>query len=87
MKCRLWEAAETYVENLLLQGEPAETVAPGLITALLNAHETPLQSGVKRIERLLQQLEQAGHANLAAPLRQQLQAKLPNSRKKWWKLW
>ena len=70
----LWEAAETYLEKLLQQGEPVETVAPDLITALLNAHESPLESEVKRIERLLQELEQAGHANLAAPLRQQHQA-------------
>jgi hypothetical protein len=36
---------------------------------------------------ILQQMEQAGQANLVAPLRQQLQAKLPSARKKWWKLW
>jgi tetratricopeptide (TPR) repeat protein len=86
LKRGLWEAAETYLENLLQQGEPVETVAPDLINVLLNAHEMPTPATVTRIETLLQKLEQAGHANLAAPLRQQLQAKLPR-KKKGWKFW
>jgi hypothetical protein len=80
-----WEAAASQFEKLLEAGEPLAEHAPKLISCLLNAHETPLESDVKRIETLLQKLEQSGHANLAASLRQQLQAKLP--RKKNWKFW
>jgi tetratricopeptide (TPR) repeat protein len=40
LKRGLWEAAATYLEKLLQQSEPVETVAPDLITVLLNAHET-----------------------------------------------
>jgi hypothetical protein len=82
----LWEAASGELQKLLDAGESLAEHAPKLITCLLNAHETPLESDVKRIETLLQQLELAGHADLAAPLRQQLQTKLPASRKKWWKI-
>lgn len=81
----LWEVAAMYLEKLLLSGEPIEQVSPRLITCLLNAHETPLESDVKRIKTLLQQLEQTGYAHLAAPLRQQLQTILP--RKTGWKFW
>jgi len=78
-----WEAAATHFEKLLQQQEPVDQVAPQLITCLLNAHETPMESDVKRVETLLQQLEQAGHADLVVPLRQQLQAKLPRKKKSW----
>ena len=81
----LWEAAAGDLQKLLDAGEPLAEYAPKLITCLLNAHDTLLESDIKRIETLLQKLEQAGHADLAAPLRQQFQAKLP--RKKSWKFW
>ena len=80
-----WEAAETYLEKLLQQGEPVETVAPDLITALLNAHETLSPATVTRIETLLAQLSSAGHTALATELRQKLDAKLPKKSK--WKFW
>jgi tetratricopeptide (TPR) repeat protein len=87
MKRGLWEAAETYLEKLLQQGEPVETVAPDLITALLNAHETLTSHAVTRIETLLGQLDSAGHTALAAPFREKLTAKLDASKPKkpWWK--
>jgi hypothetical protein len=62
-----------------------ETVAPDLITALLNAHETPTAATVTRIETLLSQLDSAGHRALAAQLRQQHAAKLGPPKKSWWK--
>jgi hypothetical protein len=83
LKRGLWEAAETYLEKLLQQGEPMETVAPDLITALLNAHETVSPHTVTRIETLLAQLDSAGHTALAAELRQKIAAKQP--KKPWWK--
>jgi hypothetical protein len=85
LKRGLWEAAATYLEKLLQQGEPVETVAPDLITALLNAHETVSPHTVTRIETLLAQLTSAGHPALAAQLRQQHAAKLAPSKKPWWK--
>jgi hypothetical protein len=83
----LWEAAETYLEKLPQQGEPVETVAPDLITALLNAHETISPPTVTRIETLLVQLESAGPTALTALLRAKLTAKLAASqpKKPWWK--
>jgi len=81
----LWEAAETCLEKLLQQGEPVETVAPDLITALLNAHETVSPPTVTRIETLLAQLASTGHTDLAAELRQKLAAKQPKKPK--WKFW
>jgi hypothetical protein len=81
----LWEAAAGDFQRLLDANEPLPEVAPKLIACLLNAHEIPLEADVKRIETLLQQMEQAGHVNLAAPIRQQLQAKLAPKRKPWWK--
>ncbi len=86
LKRGLWEAAETYLEKLLQQGEPVETVAPDLVTALLNAHETVAPSTVTRIESLLAQLESAGHATLAASLREKLNVKLPPKKPRW-KFW
>lgn len=83
----LWEAAETYLEKLLQQGEPVETVAPDLITALLNAHETLSPATVTRIETLLAQLASAGHTALATQLRQQQTAKLAPPKKSPWKFW
>ena len=85
MKRGFWEAAETYLEKLLQQGEPVATVAPDLITALLNAHETPTPATVTRIETLLAQLSSAGHTTIAAPLREKLTAKLAPPKKSWWK--
>ncbi len=76
LKRGLWEAAATYLEILLQQGEPVETAAPDLITALLNAHETVSPHTVTRVEALLAQLESAGHTALAVPLRKKLTAKL-----------
>ena len=88
LKRGLWEAAETYLEKLLQQGEPVETVAPDLITALLNAHETPTAAAVNRIETLLAQLESAGHTVLANDLRAKFTTKLEagKPKKPWWKL-
>jgi tetratricopeptide (TPR) repeat protein len=85
LKRGLWEAAETYLEKLLQQGEPLEIVAPDLITALLNAHETLSAATVTRIETLLAQLAAAGHTALVAELRQKLAAKQPKKSK--WKFW
>jgi hypothetical protein len=82
----LTRAAETFLEKLLQQGEPVETVAPDLTTALLNAHESVSPHTVTRIETLLAQLESAGHTGLAAPLREKLAAKLAPPKKPWWKL-
>ena len=62
-----------------------ETVAPDLITALLNAHETPTSATVTRIETLLAQLASAGHTALTIPLRAKLTAKQP--KKSRWKFW
>jgi hypothetical protein len=88
LKRGLWEAAETHLEKLLQQGEPVETVAPDLITALLNAHETVSTHTVTRIETLLAQLESAGHADIATSLRERLTAKLAASqpKKPWWRI-
>ena len=82
-----WEAASGDLQKLLDAGEPLAEYGPKLITCLLNAHETPLESYVSRIRTLLQQLEQAGRADLAAPLREQLQARLSGPPKRWWKFW
>src|ERR1035441_2688030 len=65
VKRGLWEAAATHFEKLLQQGDPVATVAPDLITALLNAHETLSPATVTRIEFLLAQLASAGHPALA----------------------
>ena len=88
LKRGLWEASETYLEKLLLQGEPVESVAPDIITALLNAHEALSPATVTRIETLLAQLESSGHTTLSAPLREKLTAKLAATRPKkpWWKI-
>jgi len=85
LKRGLLEAAETYLEKLLQHGEPVETVAPDLIIALLNAHDTPTSAAISRIELLLAQLSSAGHATLAAELRQKLDAK--QLKKSKWKFW
>ena len=69
------------------KGEPVETIAPDLITALLNAHDTPTSAAVTRIETLLAQLSSAGHTALAARLRQQHAAKLAPPKKSPWKFW
>jgi WD40 repeat protein len=82
-----WEAAASDLQKFLDAGEPLAEHGPKLIACLLNAHESRLESDVKRIETLLQELEKAGHANLAAPLREQLQSMLLNSDRKWWKIW
>ena len=69
------------------KGEPVETIAPDLITALLNAHETLSPATVTRIETLLAQLASAGHSALAASLRSKFTAKLAaaNPKKPKWK--
>ena len=64
-----------------------ETVAPDLITALLNAHESLSPATVTRIETLLAQLDPAGHTTLATQLRQQHASKLAPPEKPWWKVW
>jgi len=89
LKRGLWEAAETCLEKLLQQGEPVETVAPDLITAVLNAHETISAHTVTRIETLLAQLSAAGHTALAQQLRPKFTAKLEASKpkKSKWKFW
>ena len=89
MKLGLWEAAETYLEKILQRGESVETVAPGLITALLNAHDTVSPHTVTSIETHLAQLNSAGRTALAAPLRAKLTAKLAASspKKSRWKFW
>ncbi len=87
LKRGLWEAAETYLEKLLQQGEPVETVAPDLITALLNAHETLAPATVTRIESLLAQLSSASHVTLATRLRQHHASKLTPPKKPRWKVW
>ena len=89
LKRELWEAAETCFEKLLQQGEPVETVAPNLITALLNAHETPTSAAITRIETLLAQLASAGHTALAQELRSKFSSKLEASKpkKSKWKFW
>jgi len=86
---QLWEAAETYLERLLKMGEPVETIASNLVTALLNAHHALTPQAITRIESLLAQLEAGGHAALASPLRERLTAKLAASqpKKSRWKLW
>ena len=83
----LWEVAAMHMDNLLLSGEPIEQVAPKLITCLLNAHEQLSPSSVFRIDGLLNQLESASHAALAAPLRQKLEAKRGANKKPRWKFW
>ena len=87
LKRGLWETVKTYLEKLLQQGEPVETVTPDLITALLNAHKTPTLATFNRIETLLAQLSSAGHTALATPLREKLKSKLAASqpKKPWWK--
>jgi len=87
LKRGVWEAAETYLEKLLQQGEPAETVAPDLITALLNAHETLSSAPVTRIETPLSQLESSGYTTLADPLHEKLNTKhaANESKKPRWK--
>jgi hypothetical protein len=89
LKRGLWEAAETCLEKLLQQGEPVETVAPDLITALLNAHKTPTSAAVTRIETLLAKLASAGHNTLSKELRSKFSSKLEASKPKKpkWKLW
>ena len=87
VKRGLWEAAATHFEKLLQQGDPVATVAPDLITALLNAHETLSPATVTRIEFLLAQLASAGHPALAQELRPKFTAKLEAAKpkKSWWK--
>ena len=89
MKRGQWEAVAPYLEKLLQQGEPVETVAPELITALLNAHETLSPATVTRIETLFAQLASPGHAALAKQLRAKFTAKLTaaSSKKSKWKFW
>jgi hypothetical protein len=60
-----------------------ETVAPDLITALLNTRQPPMPHTVKRVEEILAQLQSAGHTTLAASLRTKLIAAQP--KKPWWK--
>jgi tetratricopeptide (TPR) repeat protein len=74
--------------SMVSQCEPVEAVAPVLITALLNAHETLSPAAVARIETLLSQLESTGHSSLAAPLREKVTVKLVATRpkKQWWKI-
>ena len=86
LKRGLWKAAATCLKKLLQQGEPVETVAPDLITALLNAHETVSPHTITRIKTLLAQLDSAGHPALATQLRQQHAAKLAPPKKPWWKI-
>ncbi len=83
----LWEAAETCYEKLLQQGDPVETVAPGLITALLNAHETISPATITRIQTLIAQLESTGQTTLAKELRFKHSTKLniAGPKKPWWK--
>jgi hypothetical protein len=83
----LWEAATGDLQKLLARGEPLSAHAPQLITCLLHAHEVLLPGDAARIESLLAQLEAAGHAALAAPLRQQFTAKRALAKKPWWKVW
>lgn len=89
LKRGLWEVAATYLEKVLQQGEPVETVAPDLITALLNAHETVSPHTVTRIESLLTQLDTGGHTALAATLREKLKSKLAAAqpKKSRWRFW
>jgi tetratricopeptide (TPR) repeat protein len=82
-----WEAAADNFQKLLDAGESLSDHAPKLIICLLNAHETLSPAIVTRIETLLTQLNSTGQSALAAPLREQLQAKLRSTRKKWWKFW
>jgi hypothetical protein len=87
LKHGLLETAATYLVKLLRQGEPVRTVAPDLITALLNAHETLSPAALTRIETLLDQLSFAGRTALTKELRSKFTAKLAASRprKPWWK--
>ena len=89
LKKGYWEAAQTVLEKLLKAGDSPETIIPDLITAILNAQEEVPPYSKARVETLLAQLEQSGHAPLAAQLRQQHAAKLapPEAKKQWWKLW
>jgi len=82
-----WEAAETCLQKLLDQGTPLKTVAPDLITALLNIHAELPPANVTRVRKLISELEEYGHFDLALAARRQLEAKLPQGRKPWWKVW
>ena len=82
-----WEAAAGDLSKLLERGESLAEHAPKLIACLLNAHEQLLPGDAAKIESLLGQLEAAGHAALAAPLRQEFSAKRTPVRKPWWKIW
>ncbi|MFH0953762.1 MAG: DUF4062 domain-containing protein [Verrucomicrobiota bacterium] len=83
----LWDVAASIYDKLLMAGDPLEEVGPRLVTCLMNVREKPLEGDIERAEKILQQLERSGHADLIAPLRQQLQAKLAVPRKKWWRWW
>ena len=89
LKRELWETAETHLERLFKHGEPVETIAPDLVTALLNARPDLTQHATTRIESLIAQLEAGGHAAIATPLREKLAAKRAASepKKSRWKLW
>lgn len=87
MRRSLWEAAETYLQKLLDRSELLQTVAPDLITALLNAHADPLPATIDRVRKLISELEELGHNDLALAARRQLEAKLPPAKKPWWKVW
>jgi hypothetical protein len=76
-----WEVAETIFHRLLVMGAPLQKCAPRTINCALNAHEKLLPGDAARIESLLGQLEAAGHAALAAPLRKQFNAKRSPAKK------
>jgi hypothetical protein len=80
-----WQPAAMFFEEILARGKLFPEAAPKLITCLFNTREELLYMDIAKIESLIQQLEQARHTQIAASLRQQLQAKLP--RKKGLKFW
>ena len=86
----LWEVAAMEFQKLITMGEPLPEVASNLVGCLLNAHAVPLESDVSRIQAIIEELEQAGHAAVAAPLREQLAAQVAAAHPKkqpWWKVW
>ena len=82
-----WEAAEAFLTKLLAEGDPKQEIIPDLVLCLINAHETVSDFTRAKIDQLLADLEQAGHADLAAQLRQQHAAKLNPPNKPWWRVW
>ena len=77
-----WESAAMEIERLARRGQPLIEYGPKLVTCLFNAHESPLESDLKRIQEILNQLEGAGYQGIASPFRLHLSQYLKQTGKR-----